>query len=357
MVGGPNNGPQWVISDAPLGVQLATSGPAASALEGAIVQTTVADFQECLPVDNVSIPGGVLTDVTVTAGSDGEIRLKALLEDYFEANQVDPALWFVTNNPGYGNYPLIGSGVITHLNSGIRSQMTFDQPRIAVEARVRFGDPKTGFADLGFGKPDKVAGPPNWLFITTNESPFPIANAYHPDNFPNGPNRQVINDVPVIDFRTYRIVVEDWTKADYFVDGMLRDTKIYTTPVFTQPAYVWLYTDFFERREIYADWIRVAYYEKPTGTYLSCIQDAGEVVPWETFSWEATVPEATSISFRTRTSTDGSTWSDWSEPVSDSGSPVTSPPGRYLQYIIDLSTTDVVESPEIQAVAIDYSSP
>lgn len=357
MVGGPNNGPQWVVSDAPLDRLLANPEEAASNLEGAIVQTTVTDFQDCAPVKNVTIPGGILTDVTITPGADGEIRLQALLEDYFEVDQVNPDLWFVTNNPGYGNYPLVDSGVITHLNSGIRSQMTFDQPRVAVEARVRFGDPKTGFADLGFGKPDKVAGPPNWLFITTNESPFPIANAYHPNNFPNGPQRQVINDVPTADYHNYRIVVEDWTRADYFVDGMLRDTKIYTTPVFTQPAYVWLYTDFFERREIYADWIRVAYYEKPNGKYLSCVQDAGQIVPWETFSWDATVPETTSVSFSTRTSADGATWSDWSESLTSSGSTITSPAGRYLQYVAELSTSDVVESPEIQAVAIDYSSP
>lgn len=67
-----------------------------------------------------------------------------------------------------------------------------------------------------------------------------------------------------------------------------------------------------------------------TGAFTSQPLELGYVENWGTLAWNATTPENTSISFATRSSADGSTWSDWQEL--DSGI-VRSPTygRRYLQ--------------------------
>ena len=313
---------------------------------GLITQTTVADFQIC----------GVLSDVVVTPSDDGEVRLKPLFEDHFEGTQLNATRWLTGNNSSYGSYPIVANGVVTNLNSWMRSQTGFSQSRVAIEANFRFGTPNTGFGDLGFGKPGQVSGPPNILFISWEDNLL-YANAYSPANYPAGPDRDVLAGVDPADFHLFRIVIDDWQTINYYVDGMLRHTDIFSTPVFTQPAYLWLYEDYYELRPVTADWVRVAYYEETNGTYISCVQDAGQVVNWTTLNWAADEPAGTSLSFRTRTSIDGSSWSNWSAPLSGSGADITSPSGRYFHYMAELATTDVVASPELQQVTIQYLGP
>ncbi|HIE52774.1 MAG TPA: hypothetical protein EYP85_13550 [Armatimonadetes bacterium] len=72
------------------------------------------------------------------------------------------------------------------------------------------------------------------------------------------------------------------------------------------------------------------------GTYLSPVHDAGTVARWGLLRWERAPVPGTQITFQTRT---GNTalpdegWSDWSPPyAADYGSPIASPPGRYIQY-------------------------
>jgi len=61
--------------------------------------------------------------------------------------------------------------------------------------------------------------------------------------------------------------------------------------------------------------MRIAYVAKiwRTGTFTSQPLELGYVENWGTLSWEAMLPENTSISFATRSSADGSTWSEWAE--------------------------------------------
>jgi hypothetical protein len=50
-----------------------------------------------------------------------------------------------------------------------------------------------------------------------------------------------------------------------------------------------------------------------TGTFTSQPLTLGHVEEWGELSWDATTPENTSISFATRSSADGSGWSEWAE--------------------------------------------
>jgi hypothetical protein len=102
------------------------------------------------------------------------------------------------------------------------------------------------------------------------------------------------------------------------------------------------------------DWLRVEAHAPGGVAHLSCIKDAGRLVPWSTLDWLAGLPVGTGLPFQTRTSADYVTWSGWSAPLPAGGGPITSPPGRYLQYQAILDTVDALRSPRLDQVCIVY---
>lgn len=93
----------------------------------------------------------------------------------------------------------------------------------------------------------------------------------------------------------------------------------------------------------------------PVGTYTSPVKDLYGNSIFGSITWDADVPAGTSVTVRTRTSTNGSLWSAWSEPYVASGSSVTSPAGRYVQYQVELTSPDPCVSPVLDRVAIVYN--
>jgi len=84
--------------------------------------------------------------------------------------------------------------------------------------------------------------------------------------------------------------------------------------------------------------------------------DMAIISKWGKICWRAETPEGTKISFQTRsgnTQRADSTWSRWSEMLEDpTGSQITSPPARFLQYRINLSTSNQSVTPLLKEVAI-----
>jgi len=72
------------------------------------------------------------------------------------------------------------------------------------------------------------------------------------------------------------------------------------------------------------------------GEYLSEVRDAGFLSRWGQLRWKAELPPGTQVTLQTRsgnTRYPDESWSDWSEEsAAASGTPVTSPPARFLQY-------------------------
>lgn len=81
---------------------------------------------------------------------------------------------------------------------------------------------------------------------------------------------------------------------------------------------------------------RVGSGRAPDGTYQSEVLDAQVVARWGAISWRGSTPAGTRIEVRTRsgnTPTPDTGWSEWSAPyVESSGSAMTSPNARYLQW-------------------------
>ena len=78
-----------------------------------------------------------------------------------------------------------------------------------------------------------------------------------------------------------------------------------------------------------------------SGSYEAPVHDSGTASRWGSLNWRAEAPAGCSVRFRTRSGNSAKpdrTWSDWSEPLADaSGSRITSPNARYIQWKAELA--------------------
>ena len=116
-------------------------------------------------------------------------------------------------------------------------------------------------------------------------------------------------------------------------------------------AWAWLYT-YNPGSRVDVDWVRVTPHQATDGTLVSCAIDAEETTAWGNLTWAGDFPAGTTVAAETRSSADGVIWSAWSTPLTTSGSPITSPAARYLQYRLTLSTTNPLVSPEVHQVLV-----
>ncbi|MEM3402372.1 MAG: hypothetical protein QXH08_04010, partial [Candidatus Hadarchaeales archaeon] len=113
---------------------------------------------------------------------------------------------------------------------------------------------------------------------------------------------------------------------------------------------------------IFIDYVCVEAYRKEfkSGGYLeSSVYDPGEIVWWDKLTWTANTPAGTSITVKIRTSAadpnpyDGG-WSDWQSFTS---SPATLDlNNRYLQYRVEFTTTDNLQTPELLDITENFTS-
>ncbi|GEM_PF-5901024 len=97
---------------------------------------------------------------------------------------------------------------------------------------------------------------------------------------------------------------------------------------------------------------------KTSGSFTSnpILLDATEL---RTISWNELTPDGTDITIQTRTGNtsnpDDGTWSDWSGVLTDpSGSEITSPLAKYLQYKVSMVSPDPQITPEVKDININY---
>jgi hypothetical protein len=306
------------------------SAPVLSKTTEVWMHTTVADFSGC----------GMDNGASVTNIDGGEVRLPTLVEDYFDEAPLDTTRWI----EGYTPVTITG-GIAAVDGSSIRSVVSVTEVPAAVEGRIRFDEPGvgTGWADFGLGKEDQIPGPSNALFISDGDGNV-YANDYQPGT--TSPQRTQISGFDWTEYHDFRFVL-DTDQVDYYVDGSQEVIHTLNTPM-TMPMYLWLWGEI-EGFPVRADWLRVARYPL-NDQYTSCPVDVGRDVSWGILTWQGDTPDGTSVSFETRSSSDGGSYSSWT-PLG-SGSEIQSPSGRYLQYRISLSTSDPTLSPQVDEVSI-----
>ncbi len=108
--------------------------------------------------------------------------------------------------------------------------------------------------------------------------------------------------------------------------------------------------------QTYATVQRYDPYYRPSGTFLSQVKDLYNPSSFGAIAWDADAPEGTELTVATRTSRDKVVWSPWSDEYLVSGSSVTNPVGRYIQYRITMQTADSLKSVRVDSVSIVYNA-
>src|SRR5262249_46904598 len=99
------------------------------------------------------------------------------------------------------------------------------------------------------------------------------------------------------------------------------------------------------------DWVRLSGYAA-TGSVVSRVLDAQQMVTWDRLSYRADLPAGTSLQVSVRTGsmrTPDASWSAW-VPVGQGGRVDAS--SRYIQYRVDMSTTTPGSPPVLRGVGI-----
>jgi len=95
---------------------------------------------------------------------------------------------------------------------------------------------------------------------------------------------------------------------------------------------------------------------RDSGWFDAPVEDLGAHGQWGTLQWHAHTPRGTSVQLRTRSGNSAvpdENWSSWSAALSESGSRISSPPARYLQYRVVLhgNIDDPKDGPFVQRVS------
>ena len=287
------------------------------------------------------------------------------MEDDFDGTAIDEARWVISvSDPAAGPYQAItvANGLVSLDGMYLRSVLTMTQLPRFFEARARLMQaPNTsGNVDLGFYReigplynPFTPASSIRLFILGNNDSNNLIVRARDGD----GPIADV--DIPDPDETQFHVFRIEWEPevTRYYIDGALQATILSSTRVVTSWVFLYHQTpSFYGSTPTDIDWVRAGQYVG-SGTYISCPQDAGQKVRWDTLAWDAIVPGGTALLFRIRTSADGVIWSDWSDPLPPG--PNNIPPAlafaRYLQYRVEMSTTNPMWSPEVREVVLLYS--
>lgn len=100
---------------------------------------------------------------------------------------------------------------------------------------------------------------------------------------------------------------------------------------------------------------RLASRFSPEGRLESAVEDFDVQAQWGSLNWRGETPAGTRIAFQTRSGNSqepDQTWSPWSEEVKESGSPIPSPPARFLQYRALLSAAGAGHTPVLREVSL-----
>ena len=351
----------------------------------------------------VALPGVLaapaIDNLTVSPAKGGELRLKATLEDYFDAPQIDTTKWISGySNPAFNLVPMpqIVAGAL-RLDANYLRSAERAAPGVSArffEARVQFvvdGLP-LAYGDIGFYRshPPLIEDPTNIgsirLFVaqTVPESDRPrhmYVRSRNGTMLPSTPLddtvvdnwgvKEAIQKAALAKYHDYRIEWESG-QTDYLIDG----TQIVTAAVGTSvplphrgdttlDTYVFLYSQdpsFFAegRSPVLVDWVRAGQYAAQ-GSYTSCVHDAGAPVNWSRATISATVPVQSAAQIETRTSGDGATWSAWRPAQAVTGGQqllaLNNPGGRYFQYRVTLTSSDPMQTPEVESFAAAYFQP
>ena len=300
-------------------------------------------------------PGcSTLTNTAITNVNGGEVRLTAIVEDYFDGNSVDTGRWFIGYYNGNSTDPQVNGGIVTLSSNSLISLYNDDQQTLELEGRVQFTPPGgNGVSDFGIGNGFQISTGYNALFIIDSEGRLYANNLRETQGLAR--QRTEITGVDTTLYHDFRIVVSP-SQVDYYVDGNLEVTHNQPTPLIQEfdPVSIFMLQSA-PTNDLNVDWVRWNEYPA-SGTFVSCVIDAGQSVTWSALYRNGEFPTGTGVSIETRTSNDQTNWSAWSAPSNAGSFAITSPAGRYLQYRVNMATGDPLRSPQIDSITVSIPS-
>jgi hypothetical protein len=301
------------------------------------MQTTLNDFAATCAVADGAF---------ATHGGDGALRLSGAFADAFDGSSLNATLW-ATGTWNGGSFAPTPSGTVA-LNgpngAWLRSQSTFT--RQTLEARVTFGAAPWQHVGLGSNEFESnrylifsTAGTTDRLYARSNNNDTEWRTDLGP--LPTGPVHLRI------EWTTLNATTD---QIRFFLDGALVATH-------EAPAMSNLYTYLSHNGQgatppLTADYVDITPAYNGSGSYTSCALDAGQTASWTQLQLTSDILTNTTLNVEAHTSSDGTNWSAW-ENVGANGS-VSAPDGRFLQYRLNLGTSNTQISPLIHTVTATY---
>ncbi len=174
----------------------------------------------------------------------------------------------------------------------------------------------TGYQHIGFGS-DGFAANRYFIFSTYNGDGHLHARVN------NNTSEQNIDLGPLPSgMHRYRI---EWTALDasndqiaFYVDGV-QQTVLSVTNVGANNLYLYL-SNASASVPLLVDAAQAAPAYQTSGTYQSCVYDAGTGNAWQSASWDPSLPSGSGVTVQVKTSADGTAWSGWSGLAAPAGS-------------------------------------
>jgi methionine-rich copper-binding protein CopC len=299
-------------------------------------QTTFADFS-----------AGILGNTAVVNTAGGEVQLNQAFEDFAGTALGGGWTGKTWGSSGGGPAKTTVSGSILSLG-GQQIQSSAVPVGTPIEGRVAFA--AAAFQHFGLATDLGTVAGQYWAIFSTNNT----TNTLYARTNVNGTTKNVSLGALPTGFHDY-LIQPISGGFGFYVDGVLKTTI--TTAIPTGVALKASFSDFSggASTPLQADWVRYGAYAS-SGTFVSSLFDAGRVANWGTATWTAAVPVGTGLTVLTRsgnTATPDSSWSDWTGV--SSGGQIASPPARYLQYELVLTSTGTALTPMLSALTVSSS--
>ena len=291
-----------------------------------------------------SFAAGTQSGTAVTSTSGGEERLAQTLDDF--TGTALGATWTTKSWASLGGGPTSVTVANSILSVGGAQVISTAIPSgTPVEGSVAFA--AATFQHFGMATDLGAVSGNSWaIFSTMNTTNtlFARVNA-------NGATQDVSLGALPTGFHDY--VVQPVSGGfQFFIDGALQTTILATVP--TGTAFKAVFSSF-GPSALQADWVKSGGYAS-TGTFISSVFDSGSTATWGAITWTADVPPGTTIQIFTssgNTATPDSTWSAFA-PATNGGA-ITSPPGRYLRYMVVFTTNNPALTPTLYDITINWS--
>lgn len=301
---------------------------------------------------------GTATNTMVVATGGGGVSLNASINEPFNGTAI-PTGWQSFPWATGGTSTVSGGKVIVNGARFNRSSETETfGPGSVMEFVATFG--ADTFQHIGFGGGTNLNGTGgiyngdnSWAMFSTGTSTNQLYARIKPSPsstdtpFPLGSINQYVGSSHL-----YRI---EWDANDirFYVDGNLVHTQVATITESMRPAI----SDANNNSvAITVDWIQVSPYVS-AGTFTSRIFDAGAVKSWQQATWNATIPENTTlvVSQRQANTPEAIASATWN-PIPTNGF-VIGGVSQYIQYKVDMATSNTAITPVLLDISIACTDP